>query len=107
MPNGISGFKDEFINKLSEAYPEKAVFLMGMDFELMYLIEFIKENNLTPETFVPLEFKKYIDSQPTFYQYHGVQTIAITNPIAGMIFYDTSTKTLKIYDGGSWVDVIQ
>ncbi len=68
MSNGLVGFKDEFIKKLSETYPEKAVFLMGMDFEIVYLIEYIKDNNLTPDTFVPSEFKKYIDSQSSFYQ---------------------------------------
>lgn len=102
MSNGLVGFKDEFIKKLSETYPEKAVFLMGMDFEIVYLIEYIKDNNLTPDTFVPSEFKKYIDSQSSFYQYYSTPTTPMNNPATGVLFYDTATQTLKVYDGKKW-----
>jgi hypothetical protein len=103
MSNQLVEFKEEFINSLSVAYPEKAVFLMGMQFEIMYLVEYVKENNSTPESFNPLEFKKYLDNKPPFYTYYNVSSMTPSNACAGSLFFDNTTKTMKLYDGYQWI----
>ncbi len=105
MSNELVGFKEEFIKKLSESYPEKAVYLMGIDFEIMYLVEYVRNNDSTPESFNPSEFKKYADTQPSFYQYYTTPTVAMNNPTTGGLFYDSSTQTLKVYDGTRWLTI--
>lgn len=50
-----------FTKTLSDEYPEKFVFLMGVEYKDLDLLYFIENNNLTIHTFKPFEFKKYLD----------------------------------------------
>ena len=104
--NELVSKKEQFITALAESYPEKAVFLMGMDFDIMHLVTYNLQNNTTPETFDPHEFKKYLDTQTSFYPYTALPTMSpAANAVIGSIYFDTTTHTLMLFDGTSWVSV--
>lgn len=99
-------FKKSFIESLSIEYPEKSLILMGIPFKTKHLIDFIKLNNFTIETFDISKFKDYIESKiKNENLYVSVGTQRPQNNVVGSIFFDTKTATLKMFDGLTWVNV--
>ena len=97
-------FTDIFIDELSVNFPEKALKLLGLYFVEQTLIDYINENEITPENFSVGSFKYYLTLLP-----FKNQTIQASNVVpvgvVGSIYFDTSTNTLKIFDGNQWMQI--
>lgn len=99
-------FTEKFIDDLSVNFPEKALKLMGINYIESTLIDYIKENDVTPENFSPESFKYYITLIPFKNQTIRASNTLPTVTSTGDIFFDTTTNSLKIFNGNQWVSVV-
>ncbi len=93
----------DFINDLKELYPEKYFILLGFEFNINLLYNYLETKSKNIHDFNPYMFKTYISSTIN-------QSINIFDSKklyhTGAIVFDTSSNILKIYDGSSWIDII-
>lgn len=102
-----------FIKKLKEIYPEKLVYLMGIEYQNSELALYIKDKKLTTHTFKPDVFKKFLDERNNIFSSKNnnanLRILPASLPRIGTIgdiMLDTETNIIKMFDGTDWVTLV-
>jgi hypothetical protein len=103
---------EKFIKELNESYPEKTMILMEIEYNNLALYKYITDNLLSTFTFDPLKFKDYIKNLNIGISTDNLSSILSVAkgdipslPDVGQMIFDTSTQTLKFYDGNEWLTI--